>query len=446
MFLLNDEVRLLIKRAFFERNPCIGIHERVTDEFCSFLEPVVKMEKFRISSIVNEYEDKGWEMKQLRFGKGYDNGEFCVYLPSNWIVKKVEGPNILIAEEEIPRVSIILRKLDKFKNEYESWVSNNPIFAYYYNPLFYPDFNQLITVVLPERNESGWVFSFFDEGEWVVIIKGNFNNFNELCDILTVCFFSSPWKIWLDARREKSMRQKVLPSVPLKEENKFSRAKEYEKLKSILEQAISDTGIFLGITKSLDNTITISFNMVQLLGEEIKRWMSPSSKYALAFKEPEFVSLLVFNLNISDNDIYILEKIIVEQEINPMRVTHNWFTLSVNKELLQHVMKSSPRMIFLSGKKFDIESFLQLPFRMLFLAGTPYWLEDEIVPPIGVIVGAKDFWVLDNRGVSIEPEKIKSMYEDWWLYYTDYWKAKESENPYAEDLLCESIIPCGEYS
>jgi hypothetical protein len=192
----------------------------------------------------------------------------------------------------------------------------------------------------------------------------------------------------------------------------------------LLEEAISDVGYWRWWTEALPDLFQVEFGGVQLHFAPASPEVAPNSVVALRFRQPTLVAFLTSKEPESVKLDWRLE--LHEDRIEPFGVSHELFTLT-SEEVLQSVVAGC-NIEYLVGTDLA-QSARTSPVLLAFRAGE-----------VGLVVRAASFSVIAVPG-ELTPEQIAKAAGDWWEYWREYWRRKDSATPMPKDYACEVTIP-----
>ena len=188
----------------------------------------------------------------------------------------------------------------------------------------------------------------------------------------------------------------------------------------ILSDAISDVGYWRWWIAE-DDRIQLEFGGVQLLNSDTLDKNSTSAIIALRFSENV---LLKFYDNEAENQWHIQ---LQEDKIEPFTVDYDFFRFN-NPDSINEIEKEYKNQIVIK----ESEGISELKNVLAFKAGD-----------VAVITGGNDFCVVDANG-KIDEETIWERSRLWGIFWRDYWKKRDTDDPYNKDYACEATIPVKE--
>ena len=191
-----------------------------------------------------------------------------------------------------------------------------------------------------------------------------------------------------------------------------------------LEEAISDVGYWRWWAEAMPEIFQVEFGGVQLHFPPTVSDQPPNSVVALRFFEPSVVAFL------TEHDAQDVAQdwrlALHEDRVEPFSVNHDLFTLT-SEDALREIV-SGCRVEYVHGS--DIGS-----------ATAP----DEVLlafraQQVGFVLRAKRMTVVAQPG-ELEPTQIVTAAGDWWEYWREYWRRRETDSPLPKDYACEVTIP-----
>jgi len=188
-----------------------------------------------------------------------------------------------------------------------------------------------------------------------------------------------------------------------------------------MEEAISSAGRWTWVELANDS-IQLEFEDVQLYKPSLEKYDKHSSEIAIRLADNAFFTLFYNKDNDINFDIDFLENL-------------NDFSYKVSNEGLRFqnfdffkkIVNSYNHRKILAGKSFEDNYEIEVDF-LLCIA-----FED-----IAIACGANQLNFF-NDFEALNDEDIKRLSNQWWVYWMDYWKAKEADNRYEHDPACEAI-------
>lgn len=191
-----------------------------------------------------------------------------------------------------------------------------------------------------------------------------------------------------------------------------------------LEEAISDVGYWRWWAEALPDIFQVEFGGVQLHFPPTSPDHPPNSVVALRFFEPSVVAFLT-----EQGAQHVAEdwRLALHQDkIEPFSVNHELFTLT-SEDTLREVV-SGCHIEYVHGK--DIGRANE---------ATPVLLGLR-AQEVGLVVRAKRMAVVAQPG-ELEPAQIVTAAGDWWEYWREYWRLRDTDAPMPKDYACEVTIP-----
>jgi hypothetical protein len=193
---------------------------------------------------------------------------------------------------------------------------------------------------------------------------------------------------------------------------------------STLEEAISDVGYWRWWAEALPDIFQIEFGGVQLHFPPDSPSHPPNNVVALRFFEPSVVAFL------TDADAKHTAQdwrhALHEDRIEPFSVNHELFTLT-SEDVLREVV-SGCRIEYAHGSEIG-NATKEAPVLLGFRA-----------QEVGFVVRAKRMAVVAQPG-ELDSAQIVAAAGDWWEYWREYWRLRETDTPLPRDYACEVTIP-----
>lgn len=198
---------------------------------------------------------------------------------------------------------------------------------------------------------------------------------------------------------------------------------------STLERAISDVGCWSWWTGDPAKSLQLEFSGAQLWFPPTIVGEAPSGQIALRFLRPSTVVFLSRGDRPELSDAQWPNRFQADQ-LGTFNVGHDTFTMT-NVSLAESLISQSTRNIPLVG---------ELPSRIeAALASAPCWIAFW-AGPVGALVIAPELEIVSHHGL-VSLEEIDSIHAQWWRYWREYWKRKDSSSPLPRDYACEVTIP-----
>lgn len=211
------------------------------------------------------------------------------------------------------------------------------------------------------------------------------------------------------------VKNKVAIPIEIKEEK-------VEPIK-ILENAISDIGLWTWLSIDSANHVQIEFDWVQLYLHNKESKVQPSNHISLGFKNATSVTALYKEGNTLPNDwLELFEK----DKLEPFYIDYEHF--SFDKNVVAKIFSSAVKTETIIGEKYsNAANGVMLGF----------WTNE-----VGIIIVADSMKIVDWAG-EIDIDKIPELNTKWWEYWRRYWDLKKTKTPMDTDPLCEITIPTG---
>ena len=198
----------------------------------------------------------------------------------------------------------------------------------------------------------------------------------------------------------------------------------------VLETAISDVGYWRWWTKDASGTFQVEFGGVLLYNKPTASNMPPSSLLALCFTDTRCVAALRRHTGLPEAPNDWFDRL-GKDKMDPPTLTHGEFTLTSAQELRRIVAQSEEKQ-FVLGSEADLESVQE---RDAFLA---FWAGD-----VGLLIIAREMSSFTSHE-ELNPELILRKSDQWWEYWREYWKRRDSIAAMPKDYACEVTIPLKE--
>lgn len=192
----------------------------------------------------------------------------------------------------------------------------------------------------------------------------------------------------------------------------------------VLESAISDVGCWTWWAADLPKVFQVEFGWVQLWNPPSGEGKPPSNRIALRFRQPR----LVYFLTLADGVAEDWPDRLHQDELEPFHVDHNAFTLTA-AELCRELVEKAGEIRALAGESGNTslpsagEAFLG------FRAG-----------PAGLVVAAESLAVVNHHG-ELDARAVIASNRQWWDYWREYYRRRDTPEPLPVDPLCEVTIP-----
>jgi hypothetical protein len=194
---------------------------------------------------------------------------------------------------------------------------------------------------------------------------------------------------------------------------------------SILVSAISDVGYWRWWSEKLPEIFQMEFGGVQIYVPSEDKTKPPSGLLALKFLRPSYVSFIRRKSN-TDNLPADWPQQLKEDKIAPFNVSNDEFALNDDDLFLTVVNQIDSEVIHftnnLGGK--DV--------KLAFWAGA-----------VGMKIEAAEIRPILISG-EVQISAIASLHGDWWTYWRDYWKKRDTAEALPKDYACEVTIPLKE--
>ncbi|MEK8045774.1 hypothetical protein [Ideonella margarita] len=191
-----------------------------------------------------------------------------------------------------------------------------------------------------------------------------------------------------------------------------------------LEEAISDVGYWRWWADALPDIFQVEFGGVQLHFPPHSPNHPPNSVVALRFFEPSVVAFLTEQD--AQHATQDWRHALHEDKVEPFSVNHELFTLT-SEDVLREVV-SGCRIEYAYGS--DIGTATEeTPVLLAFRA-----------QEVGFVVRARRMVVVAQPG-ELDSAQIVAAAGDWWEYWREYWRRRETDAPLPKDYACEVTIP-----
>ena len=149
--------------------------------------------------------------------------------------------------------------------------------------------------------------------------------------------------------------------------------------------------------------------------------MPPRSTIALRFRMPSTVSFLRRNISADlPEDWHLLLR---DDKLEPFNLSHDDFVLGGEEIPAQMLAGASSEILYFSSVSAGKS------VRLAFWAG-----------PVGMHIEAEDLGIVLMTG-EISLEQFDKLHGDWWAYWKEYWKRRDTTNPMPKSYACEVTIP-----
>ena len=191
-----------------------------------------------------------------------------------------------------------------------------------------------------------------------------------------------------------------------------------------LEEAISDIGYWRWWVAALPGIFQAEFGGVQLHFPPADPSHAPNNVVALRFFEPTVVAFLTEEgaQHVAQDWRFGLH----EDRVEPFSVNHELFTLT-SEDAIREII-SGCCIEYVVGSEVNSatnEDSVLLGFR---------------AQEVGLVVRAKRMTVVAQPG-ELEPAQVVAAAGDWWEYWREYWRRRETDAPMPNDYSCEVTIP-----
>ena len=197
-----------------------------------------------------------------------------------------------------------------------------------------------------------------------------------------------------------------------------------------LADAIQDAGYWRWWTAEYPEIFQLEFGSVQLYSPPQQPGQPPSSLIALRFTHPTSVTFLTFP-EAYDNFPHDWPNQLQNDSLDPPGISYETFVFNDIQSVrdmshLAHVIDTK------FGVPLESEAFASSPISLAFRAGYA-----------GLIVAAQSLTILNHQG-EIRPDQIEEKHNQWWAYWQEYWRLKDTDKAFPTDYACEVTIPVTE--
>lgn len=199
----------------------------------------------------------------------------------------------------------------------------------------------------------------------------------------------------------------------------------------VLESAISDVG-YWSWWQQAEGMLMLEFGGVQLLNPPLTQGGPPSSQLGIRFGGIKAAAFLDAADQPEDLPQDWPERL-RSDELQPFSVNSGQFTLS-DRSVYSDVLTAAANRRPLMGAAQSLESIGDTDSFLAFWAG-----------PVGFAVVAQDMAV-GTRAGSLSPEDVLRKHAEWWEYWKQYWRLRNTAEAMPEDYACEVTIPVEEFS
>lgn len=191
-----------------------------------------------------------------------------------------------------------------------------------------------------------------------------------------------------------------------------------------LESAISDVGCWTWWIANLPAAFQVEFGGTQLWSPPSGEDQPPSSQIALRFRKPRLVYFLTLAEGVAEDWPDQLQ----HDELEPPSVDHEAFTLTA-AELCGLLLAKAVAVRALVGEP----GTTPLPAAGEALLGFE-------AGPFGLVVAAESLGVFNHQG-ELDEQAVLASNRQWWAYWREYWRRKDTPTPMPRDYACEVTIP-----
>ena len=189
---------------------------------------------------------------------------------------------------------------------------------------------------------------------------------------------------------------------------------------STLVSAITDVGDWRWWAENLPDSFQIEFGGVQFYEPPEDPSKPPRSTVALRFRNPSMIRFLRRGAPDDLPGDWHLQ--LRDDKLEPFNVSHEEFAVG------GHI---DPQIIASAS---DIIEFFSSPpagksIQLAFWAG-----------PVGMHIEAEEIGIILMSG-EISLERFNELHGDWWAYWKEYWKRRDTSDPMPKSYACEVTIP-----
>jgi hypothetical protein len=198
----------------------------------------------------------------------------------------------------------------------------------------------------------------------------------------------------------------------------------------ILADAIQDVGYWRWWTSQYPDIFQVEFGGVQIYTPPQQPNQPPPGLIALRFTNPISVNFLTFPEAPDDFPPNWLD-LLHNDTLDPQTISYDTFIFN-DPQHAQSLLQDAKQVTTAFGQPPTPSDLASAPITLAFRAGYT-----------GLLVTAQALTILSIVG-EIQPEEIEQKHNEWWLYWQEYWRLKDTDNPLPEDYACEVTIPAGE--
>lgn len=193
----------------------------------------------------------------------------------------------------------------------------------------------------------------------------------------------------------------------------------------ILADAISDVGVWTWWQSDSPEYIQLEFSGTQLWNLPVAEGKPPSGKIAIGFGNHASVSFLTFDADeIEENWPQLLH----QDEIDYFTLDNEAFTFTDAKMIAEIIEEPVAIQTLYGAAPNDID-WVASPVKLGFRAG-----------PVGLVIAAERMKLLAFQG-EFSLDEVEEKNQNWWEYWTEYWRVKDTLAALPEDYACEVTIP-----
>ncbi|HEX7858879.1 MAG TPA: hypothetical protein VF773_00990 [Verrucomicrobiae bacterium] len=190
----------------------------------------------------------------------------------------------------------------------------------------------------------------------------------------------------------------------------------------ILEDAIPDCGYWRWWAANLPNSFQVEFGGVQLFQPPPKGSCTPSTIYALRFLQPRRIEFLDFAADVEKDWFSLLQA----DKLKPPGLWDQFF------------LGEATRGEQLRRQAVHTHLHFEAPH-----SGGGIFLAFRAGKSFGLFVAAESVQLVSPTG-EIPLSLVARLYGEWWDYWRNYWKLKDTPEEMPRDDMCEICIPAGD--
>ena len=195
-----------------------------------------------------------------------------------------------------------------------------------------------------------------------------------------------------------------------------------------LAQAVADVGFWRWWDEIFPNVFQLEFGGVQLWSPPTADDRPPNGQYGLRFPKPVSVSFLTAAEAKVPAD---WADQLHADKLRPFNVGHDSLTFR-DADAARHILAAAGRIDTRFGEDPWKVEWEHVPALAAFWAG-----------PVGCLVAAPELKLIGFAG-EIPLADVPAMAQKWWDYWKEYWRRKDTPEPFPRDYACEVTIPMKE--